>query len=71
MLMPELVMVSNLSNCSTTKPNTNNISFTDLNECLTSNGNCAQMCNNIMGSYTCSCNTGYALNVNARTCDGE
>ena len=44
----------------------------DINECASSStNNCAQLCNNNAGSYTCSCRTGYALNRNGRTCDGN
>ena len=45
--------------------------FTDINECATNNGNCGQVCTNTVGSYTCSCNSGYSLNADARTCAGR
>ena len=44
--------------------------FLDVNECLTSNGGCSQTCSNTVGSYTCLCDPGFALNVDGRTCDG-
>ena len=44
--------------------------FTDLNECAINNGNCGQVCTNTVGSYNCSCNGGYILNGDARTCAG-
>ena len=28
------------------------------------------MCRNAIGSYSCACRTGFALNVDGRTCDG-
>ena len=34
------------------------------------NGNCAQVCTNTVGSYICSCESGYVLQINNRTCDG-
>ncbi len=33
-----------------------------------SNGACAHLCNNTVGSYTCSCRDGYTLNGDSRTC---
>ena len=43
----------------------------DVNECLTNNGGCAQICTNTVGSFTCSCNTGYSLGADARSCVGK
>lgn len=43
----------------------------DINECIFSNGNCAQMCTNTIGSYVCSCDTGYILSGDGRTCAGN
>ena len=31
----------------------------DTNECMLNNGECSQKCVNTLGSYNCSCNTGY------------
>ena len=45
--------------------------FVDINECAVNNGNCSQMCINTIGSYRCSCVTGYLLNPDGRTCLGE
>eukprot|EP00731_Ephydatia_muelleri_P037516 Em0494g1a len=42
--------------------------YPDTNECATNNGNCAQTCINSIGTYTCSCNIGYTLNADGRTC---
>ena len=43
---------------------------TDINECVGSNGGCAQVCNNIVGSFLCGCNDGYLLNTDGINCDG-
>ena len=42
----------------------------DLNECSTNNGGCssAASCSNTLGSYTCSCYSGY--NGDGFTCNG-
>ena len=42
----------------------------DVNECLTNNGGCAQICSNTNGSFRCSCNPGYSLGADARSCEG-
>ena len=34
--------------------------FTDIDEC-SGNSGCNQVCTNLIGSYYCSCNTGYVL----------
>ena len=43
----------------------------DINECLTSNGDCAQECANTEGSFQCSCNPGYELDNDQRSCNGK
>ena len=42
----------------------------DINECNTNNGNCAQICTNVEGSHLCSCHDGYTLHTNGRSCTG-
>lgn len=44
--------------------------FVDVDECVTNNGGCSfnAECNNTMGSFHCTCNTGYS--GNGFTCDG-
>ena len=44
---------------------------TDTNECGSNNGGCAQTCTNIIGSYYCSCGTGYSLASNNHGCNGN
>ena len=47
-------------------------SFSDINECSSpSTSNCDQVCRNTASSYTCSCNSGYTLASNGRTCNGK
>ena len=41
----------------------------DINECLTNNGGCTQVCTNNPGSYVCSCATGFTL-TGVSTCTG-
>ena len=47
--------------------------ITDINECSINNGGCAQTCTNTNGSYMyyCSCNSGYMLDGDGHTCNGE
>ena len=44
---------------------------TDIDECAEDRDNCAQTCTNTVGSYTCSCLTGYRLGSDERMCSGE
>ena len=43
----------------------------DVNECSTNNGGCSHVCTNTVGSFVCSCNTGYELDSDETTCSGE
>ena len=45
-------------------------STSDINECSTGNGGCNQVCINVIGSFQCSCNAGYELDSDQRTCIG-
>ncbi|CAC5419920.1 EGF-containing fibulin-like extracellular matrix protein 1,Fibrillin-1,Fibulin-1,Fibulin-5,Fibrillin-2 [Mytilus coruscus] len=40
----------------------------DINECQLGTHNCQQLCSNKNGSFTCSCRTGYTLNIDQTTC---
>ena len=35
------------------------------------NSGCSQNCINTIGSYHCSCNSGYLLDVDLKTCNGK
>ncbi|MGB0592419.1 MAG: acetylxylan esterase [Myxococcota bacterium] len=41
----------------------------DVDECLTDNGGCAHGCENLEGTFVCSCDAGYALAVDGLSCD--
>ena len=43
----------------------------DIDECAEETDNCAQLCNNTAGSYTCNCRTGYRLDSDGRSCNGN
>ena len=43
----------------------------DIDECDTNNGGCEHTCTNSDGSYTCSCNTGYTLDLDDEGCSRE
>ena len=47
------------------------ITTSDINECSTNNGGCAHTCTNSVGSYACSCNTGFALDTDNHGCIGK
>ena len=43
----------------------------DINECVEDTDGCVQNCNNTIGSYTCSCASGYRLASDRRGCTGR
>ena len=45
--------------------------FIDIDECTKHISGCTQSCSNTEGSYMCSCYTGFTLNSNGKTCNGE
>ena len=45
------------------------LKYVDINECAEGIDQCAHNCHNNIGSYTCSCNTGYRLNADGFRCD--
>ena len=42
----------------------------DINECIDDNGGCSDSCTNTIGSYYCSCNSGYTMNTDKHNCTG-
>ena len=44
--------------------------FTDINECLTNNAGCSDICVNTDGSYQCTCGSGFELDSDNHTCKG-
>ena len=43
----------------------------DINECGEEIDGCAQNCTNTIGSYTCSCNPGFVIDTDRRSCNGK
>ena len=43
----------------------------DVDDCGDENGGCSQICINTEGSFTCDCNTGFVLDSDGATCNGE
>ena len=41
----------------------------DINECTENLDDCVQICDNTIGSYECSCENGYTLAADGRSCD--
>ena len=42
----------------------------DIDECTDGTNNCAQVCINTEGGFTCGCNIGYLLDTDGITCNG-
>ncbi len=55
----------------TTKLNHVFYMYTDVNECNSDNGGCAQTCENTMGSFVCSCGAGFQLASDNLDCEGK
>ena len=49
----------------------NHYNISDINECQNNNGGCQHTCNNTVGSFQCSCLSGYSLNADGLQCDGK
>ena len=43
----------------------------DVNECTNGDSSCEHSCHNTDGSYTCSCDSGYSLTSNKKSCSGK
>ena len=46
------------------------ILYVDVNECIEDVDGCAQICTDTLGSYTCSCRSGYQLASDDHQCNG-
>lgn len=46
------------------------LDFVDVDECKKKNGGCEHNCCNTAGGYYCTCNAGYALKIDKKTCAG-
>ena len=45
--------------------------MTEIDECTEGTHLCSQLCINTNGSYICDCRSGFIIDVDERTCDGE
>ena len=43
----------------------------DVDECAINNGGCEQMCSNTIGSFYCTCESGYQLDEDGMNCSGK
>ena len=43
----------------------------DVNECTKSSDGCEQICTNTVGSFECSCDSGFVLDDNHLSCNGK
>lgn len=43
----------------------------DIDECSVNNANCTQFCNNTLGSFQCTCMSGFELASDGFTCNGK
>ena len=43
----------------------------DVNECHANIHGCTHKCHNALGFYNCSCNSGYVLGLDGRSCNGK
>ena len=44
--------------------------FVDYDECAVNNGDCQQLCNNLIPGHRCDCLEGYTLDGGGGTCNG-
>ena len=42
-----------------------------MNECSEKTAGCAQVCTNTIGSFNCSCRTGFYLGSDLKSCNGK
>ena len=55
----------------TTQLYINVLYYADLNECIEGLDDCSQTCTNTDGGFTCSCESGYQLLSDNKTCEGK
>ena len=46
------------------------VNISDVDECSAEKGNCDHYCQNSIGSFECSCRTGYMLRSDGKMCAG-
>ena len=56
--------------CISTVKLIDNLHITDIDECYFNNGHGGQNCFNTVGSYFCTCNSGYHLHSDKHRCIG-
>ena len=44
--------------------------FIDVDECTEGTSGCEQICSNTVGSFFCSCQSGYTLDADGTNCNG-
>ena len=72
LLTIEPVLVSiNINYCTNDYATLTTSIHADIDECALGISGCNQICNNTIGSYTCSCYLGYQIALDNRTCLGE
>ena len=42
----------------------------DIDECMSNNGGCEQICVNNIGTYSCDCHEGYDIDIDGFSCLG-
>ena len=47
------------------------VSFIDVDECMYHSDNCDETCHNTLGGYRCSCQEGFMLAADQKTCNGK
>ena len=45
--------------------------LSDINECAEETDRCEVDCANTIGSYSCNCNSGFIIDADGITCNGE
>ena len=43
----------------------------DVDECALNTDNCTQLCTNLVGSFECSCFSGFTLDTDGSSCNGN